>query len=176
MPPSSSDTTAASGRAAAEPTRTTSAAGKRAALGYSAATSTGAHASVSSVQHLAERALLIPVGASLVVRDDLVSTVRGFATRYVTRAGLEREFKRYERRGGVARSRLERSLRRRRNRIERELRQRRSRMERSVRQNRRRVEREVRTVRKDLGKRSDIVTARVEKLVSDAQELIGSIQ
>jgi hypothetical protein len=111
-----------------------------------------------------------------VVRDDLASTVRGFATRYVTRSGLERELRRYERRGGAARHRFERNLRRRRNRIERELRQRRNRMERAVRQNRRRVEREVRTVRKDLGKRSDMVTARVEKLVSDAQELIGSIQ
>jgi hypothetical protein len=131
---------------------------------------------VASVQDLAERVILIPVGASLIVRDDIVSTVRGFATRYVTRAGLERELKRYERRGGVARNRLERNIRRRRKGFERQLRSRRNRMERAVRQNRRRVEREVRTVRKDLGRRSDMVTARVEKLVSEAQELIGSIQ
>jgi hypothetical protein len=150
---------------------------KRASSGYSAAaTSTRPQASIANVQHLAERAILIPVGASLVVRDDIVSTVRGFATRYVTRTGIERELRRYERRGSVTRNRFERSLRRRRNRLERELRQRRNRMERAVRQNRRRVERDVRTVRKDLGKRSDIVSARVERLVSNAQELIGSIQ
>ena len=170
MPTPNADTTTG-----ARTTRAT--ATKRASSGYSAAaTSTRPHATVATVQHLAERAILIPVGAGLSVRDDLVSTVRGFATRYVTRAGLGRELKRYERRGGVARNRLERGMRRRRNRLERELRQRRNRMERAVRQNRRRVEREVRTVRKDLGKRSDIVTARVEKLVSNAQELIGSIQ
>jgi len=139
-----------------------------------AANSTRPESTVSNVQHLAERALLIPVGAGLVVRDDIVSSVRGFTTRYVTRAGLERELKRYERRGGVARNRLQRNIRRRRRRMERELSQRRNRMERAVRQNRRRMEREVRTVRKDLGKRSDMVTARVEKLVSDVQELIDS--
>jgi hypothetical protein len=138
--------------------------------------STQPQTTVANVQHLAERVILIPVGASLIVRDDIVSTVKGFAARYVTRAGLGRELKRYERRGGVARNRLERNITRRRRRVERQLRTRRNRMERAVRQNRRRVEREVRTVRKDLGRRSDMVTARVEKLVSDAQELIGSIQ
>jgi len=147
------------------------------ATGRSPATNTTRpQTTVASVQHPAERVMLIPVGASLVVRDDIVSTVKGFATRYVTRGGLERELKRYERRGGVARNRLERDIRRRRKGIERQVRTRRSRMERAVRQNRRRVEREVRTVRKDLGRRSDMVTARVERLVSEAQELIGSIQ
>jgi hypothetical protein len=140
------------------------------------ASSTRPQTAVRQVQHLAERAILIPVGAGLVVRDDIVSTVRGFATRYVTRAGLERELRRYEKRGGVVRTRLERRIRRRRKGIERELRTRRSRMERAVRQNRRRMEREVRIVRKDLSRRSDMVSARVEKLVSDAQELISSIQ
>ena len=172
------ETTAATGATGSTgaPGTTGAAGAKRASSGYSAAaTSTRPQASVSHVQHLAERAFLIPVGASLVVRDDFVSTVRGFATRYVTRAGIERELRRYERRGSITRNRFERSLRRRRSRIERELRERQNRMERAVRQNRRRVEREVRTVRKDLGKRSDIVSARVEKLVSNAQELIGSI-
>ena len=42
-----------------------------------------------------------------------------------------------------------------------------------MRQNRRRFEREVRSVRKDLERQSGLVGARVEKLVSDAQGLIG---
>ena len=69
-------------------------------------------------------------------------------------AGVERELKRYERRGATARNRLERQVRRTRTKFERELRQRRTRVERTVKQNRRRLEREVRPVRKDLEKQS----------------------
>ena len=122
---------------------------------------------------LAERAVLVPVGASLLARDNLVSTVRGLATKYRTRTGFERELKRFERRGATARNRFERQVRRTRTRFERQLRQRRSLVERTLKQNRRRVEREVRSVRKDLEKQSGIVSARVEKLVSDAQGLIS---
>jgi hypothetical protein len=118
--------------------------------------------------------VLVPVGASLLARDNLVSTVRGLATRYRSRTALERELKRYERRGATARNRFERQMRRTRTRFERQARQRRSVVERTVRQNRRRFEREVRSVRKDLEKQSGIVSSRVEKLVSDAQGLISS--
>ena len=139
-------------------------------------TSSSAHATtrVGQVQQIAERAVLVPVGAGLVARDNLVSTVRGLATRYRTRAGVERELKRYERRGASARNRLERQVRRTRTKFERELRQSRTRFERTVRQNGRRFEREVRSVRRDLGKQSGFVSARVERLVANAQELISS--
>jgi F0F1-type ATP synthase membrane subunit b/b' len=120
---------------------------------------------VEQAQVLAERAILVPVGASLLVRDNLVSTVKGFATKYRTRAGLERELKRYERRGATARNRFERQVRKQRTKFERELRQRRNRVERTVKQNRRRLEREVRSVRKDLEKQSGQLTSRVEKLL-----------
>jgi len=118
--------------------------------------------------------VLVPVGASLVARDNLVSTVKGFATKYRTRAGVERELKRYERRGVTARTRFERQVRKTRTRFERELRQRSRRVERTVKQNRRRFEREVRAVRKDFEKQSGIVTSRVERLVSDAQGRMSS--
>lgn len=116
--------------------------------------------------------MLVQVGAGLLARDNLVSTVKGFATKYRTRASLEREIKRYERRGASARNRFERQVRRTRTRFERELRQRRGRLERSVKQNSRRVEREVRSVRRDLAKQP--IGAQVEKLVANAQELISS--
>ncbi len=128
---------------------------------------------VDQAQVLAERVVLVPMGASLLVRDNLVSTVKGFATKYRTRASLERELKRYERRGAAARNRFERQARRTRTKFERELRQRRSRVERTVRQNRRRFEREVRAVRKDLERQSETLTSRVEKLVSEAQGRIS---
>ena len=118
--------------------------------------------------------MLVPVGASLMARDNLVSTVKGLATKYRTRASLERELRRYERRGATARNRVERQVRRTRTRVERELRQRRTRVERTVKQNRRRFEREVRSVRRDLEKQSGVVGARFEKLVTEAQQLLNS--
>ena len=118
--------------------------------------------------------MLVPVGASLLARDNLVSTVKGFATKYRTRTSFERELKRYERRGVTARNRFERQVRRTRTRVERELRQRRSLVERTMRQNRRRLNREIPSVRRDLEKQSGAVSARVERLVSDAQGLLSS--
>ena len=129
---------------------------------------------IALVSEYAERAALVPVGASLLVRDNLVSTVRDLGTKYQTRASIERELKRYERRGSTARNRFERQVRRSRTSLERQLRQRRNQVQRTVKQNRRRVEREVKSVRKDLEKQSGIVGARVEKLVSDAQGLLSA--
>lgn len=138
-------------------------------------TSTQPRTTVGKAQQLAERAVLVPVGAGLLARDNLVATVKGLAVKYQTRTGFERELKRYERRGVSARNRFERQVRRARTRFERQLRQRRSVVERTVRQNRRRFEREVRSVRKDLTRQSGLVGTRVEKLVSDAQALINQI-
>jgi hypothetical protein len=132
-------------------------------------TSTQPKTPVGQVQELAERAVLVPVGASLLARDNLVSSVKGIATKYRTRANLEREIKRYERRGATARNRFERQVRKTRTKFERELRQRRSRVERTVKQNRRRFEREVRSVRKDFEKQSGLLSSSVEKLVNGGQ-------
>ena len=101
-------------------------------------------------QVLAERAVLVPVGASLLVRDNLVSSVKGLATRYGTRASVERELKRYERRGASARNRFETQVRRTRTRFEHELRERRTSVERTV-------------------------GAQAGKLVSGAQERLSSL-
>jgi|SRR5947209_506275 len=146
----------------------------RRASSRSTTTSTQPRTTAGQVQLYAERAVLVPVGASLVARDTLVATVAGLVGKYSTRSAVERELKRYERRGASARNRVERQMRRSRTRFERQVRQRRSVIERTVRQNRRRFEREVASVRKDLGKQSGMVGARVEKLVTDAQSLIGS--
>jgi hypothetical protein len=139
----------------------------------SATTPTKPQTPIEQAQQIAERAVLVPVGASLLARDNLVSTVKGLSTKYSTRAGLEREIKRYERRGATARNRFERQVRRTRAKFERELRQRRTTVQRTVKQNRRDFERQVKSVRKDLEKQSGVVTARVDKLVSDAQGLIS---
>jgi hypothetical protein len=153
--------------------RKTTAASKSASTNYTS--STQPKTPVEQVQQIAERVVLVPVGASLVARDDIVSTVRDLTSKYRTRAGVGRELKRFERRGATARNRFERQVRKTRTRFERELRQRRSRVERTVKQNRRRLEREVRSVRRDLEKQSGVLTSRVEKLVSDAQERLSTV-
>jgi hypothetical protein len=155
-------------------TRKSTAARKPAARKSAASTtSTQPKTQVEQIQQIAEQAVLVPVGATLLARENLVSTVKGLATKYSTRASLERELKRYERRGATARNRFERQVRKTRTRFERELRQRRSRVERTVKQNRRRLEREVRAVRKDFEKQSTVVGDRAQKLVSTAQERLG---
>lgn len=128
---------------------------------------------VGQAQETAERAVLVPLGVSLVARDNVVSTVQGLTTKYRTRTGVERELRRFERRGATARNRFERQVRRTRTKFEREMRQRRNVVEKSVKQNRRRLEREVRQVRRDLEKQSSSVTQRMEKLVSDAQGMLS---
>ncbi len=149
-------------------TRATSSANTR-----STTTSTQPRTPVAQAQVIAERAILVPVGAGLLVRDNVVSTVRGIASKYRTRAAFERELRRYERRGVTARNRFERQVRRNRARFERELRQRRTRVERTVKQNRRRLERDVRSVRRELERQSGLVST-VEKLLSTAQERVSS--
>ncbi|MBV9047100.1 MAG: hypothetical protein JOY58_02460 [Solirubrobacterales bacterium] len=149
-------------------------AGTRKTITTAGSTAPHARTPVEQVQDLAERAVLMQVGAGLLARDNLVSTVKGLAARYSTRSGFERELKRYERRGASARGRLEREARRTRTRVERELRQGRTRVERTVAQNRRRLEREVRSVRSDFGKQSEQMSTRVERLVANAQELLSA--
>ncbi len=139
-----------------------------------ATSSTQPKSRYESAQVIAERAVLVPVGASLLAGDNLVSTVKGFATKYRTRSNFERELKRFERRGATARNRFEREVSRARTRVEREMRQRRSLIENTMRQNRRRLGREITSVRRDLEKQSGTVGARVERIVANAQGLIGS--
>ena len=150
--------------------RTPASAGTR----TSGATSSTSRTASRTTTTLAERAVLVPVGAGLLASDNLVSTVKGFASKYRTRTSFEREIKRYERRGVTARNRFERQVRRARTRVEREMRQRRSLVEKTMRQNRRRVNRELSSVRRDFEKQSGAMGARVERLVANAQGLIGS--
>jgi electron transfer flavoprotein alpha subunit len=85
---------------------------RKATTSRSTATSAAPKPPVAQVTDLANRALLVQVGAGLQVRDDVVSTVRDLATKYGTRSGLERELKRYEKRGAAARNRFEKQVRR----------------------------------------------------------------
>lgn len=110
----------------------------------------------------AERAVLIPVGAALVARDTLVETAQGFSTR----TGVERELKRFERRGNTARNRALRQAKRTRTRVERELRKSRTQATRLVKRNRRQVEQQVKRSRRDFERRADQLVDQVQTQVS----------
>jgi hypothetical protein len=103
------------------------------------------------VSELAEKAVIVPIGASLIVRDDLTTALRKLQKKYTTSAGLEKELTRFEKRGARARNRFEKQ----------------------VRAQRKVFERELRARRKGFEKQHGAVTARVEEIVSAAQGLIG---
>jgi hypothetical protein len=74
---------------------------------------------------LAERAVLIPVGAALIARERVASSVGDVISIYSSPTRTQTQLRKFERRGATARNRLEREVRKTRTRIERELRQRR---------------------------------------------------
>jgi hypothetical protein len=122
----------------------------------SAARSVAPKSPVERVQSYAEKAVVIPVGAALVARDNLVSTVEDLRGRYATRdkaqRTIEADLKKFERRGTRARKD-----------IEREVKKARTRLERTLRQNRRRAQRRATSARKD----ARLAGARVENIVQN---------
>ena len=80
----------------------------------------------------AERAVLIPVGAALIARERVVSSVSDTISSYSSASKAQAQLRRFERRGVTARNRLEREVRKARVRVERELRQRRRSIESTV--------------------------------------------
>jgi hypothetical protein len=119
----------------------------------------------------AEKAVLIPVGAALIARDNVVETAKGFQTR----TGVERELKRFERRGYTARNLTLREIKRTRTRVERELRQRRTQATRLVRRNRRQVEQQVKRSRRDFERNVNGLQTNAEKLVDRVQEQVTTV-
>jgi hypothetical protein len=122
---------------------------------------------VQQVQAVAERAVLVPVGAALTATDRVTGTVADLAKTYGTRAKaqrrIERDVKRFERRGTTARNRVEREIKKTRNRVERELRQRRNSAARTVKRN-------------PVTSRVDDVVATGQKTVAETQErVVGAI-
>jgi hypothetical protein len=79
----------------------------------------------SSNTSYAERAVLIPVGAALIARERVVSTVNDTVSAYSSGSKAQAQLRRFERRGETARKRIEREVRKARVSVERELRKRR---------------------------------------------------
>jgi hypothetical protein len=116
----------------------------------------------------AERAVLIPVGAALIARDRVVSTVSDTLSAYSSPARTQQQLRRFERRGVTARNRLEREVRKARVRFERELRQRRRRIETTVNKRRRAFESTV----SDIEGRTDSLARNGSDLANRVQERV----
>jgi hypothetical protein len=120
---------------------------------------------VNQVQQLAEKLVLVQVGAGLTVRDNVVTTVKGIRETVADPSVvIQRRLTRYEKRGATARNRFERQVRTTRKRFERDLRQRRT-----------QVRGDLRLARDDISRQSGALGSRVERIVSDAQHRIGSV-
>jgi hypothetical protein len=105
----------------------------------------------------AERAVLIPVGAALIARDRVLTSVNDTISRYSSTSKAQAQLRRFERRGTIARNRIEREVRKTRVRVERELRQRRRKIEKTVEE------------------RRDAVTKNSSELANRVQERILSL-
>ena len=73
----------------------------------------------------AERAVLIPVGAALLARERVVSSVTDTISTYSSPTKAQSQLRKFEHRGSAARTRMEREVRKTRTRVERDLRERR---------------------------------------------------
>jgi hypothetical protein len=115
----------------------------------------------------AERAVLIPVGAALIARDRVVSSVSDTISTYSSTSRAQQQLRRFERRGATARNRLEREVRKARVRVERELRQRRRVIESTV--------SDIDGRRERITKNSGELANRVPELANRVQERILSL-
>jgi hypothetical protein len=141
---------------------------KRETREAAAAQTRAAKATAVEGRTVVERAALVYVGATLEARDRVFGLATGLVDRYGSRAAAEREvnkdLRRFERRGTTARNQLERDVRKARTRLERAVRTRRREAESLVRRNRTAAEREA-------SRRTSIVSARLADGVATGAKL-----
>ncbi len=132
---------------------------------------TAATQTVGVVGDYAERAVLIPVGAALIARDRVVSSVSDTLSSYSSSTKAQAQLRKFERRGATARKRLEREVRKARVRVERDLRQRRKAIEKSYSG----TINEFENRRERITKNGSDLANRVPELASEVQERILSL-
>ena len=130
-----------------------------------------ARESAGVVGDYAERAVLIPVGAALIARERVVTSVSDTVSSYSTPSKAQAQLRKFERRGATARKRLEREVRKTRVRFERDLRQRRKNVERTVNE----AVRDIEKRRDAIAKNGSELTNRVPEFADQVQERILSL-
>ncbi len=131
-----------------------------------------ADSTVDVVGVYAEKAVLIPVGAALLARDSLTATATDVRD-YVQKTSVDKELKRFERRGTTARRTVEREVKRARTKAERELRTRRRKVERvatPVRSFRADLDKSAATLRDDVTALTKDVAVQTTRVTSSAQK------
>jgi hypothetical protein len=142
----------ATSRASATATRTRTTAAKEAAE-----TQAVVKTRIEQAFDIAEKSLVVPIGATLVTRDRVKAAIDELRATYSTRKKTEAMLKRFERRGSSALKPLVGDAKKTRERVERELRY-----------GRDRISKDVRIIVKDLepvAKNVELVSARVENAV-----------
>lgn len=129
--------TAPKSAARAKTTKRTTASTSRASNSSASAKRSAQAVKSGTVTSYAERAVLIPVGAALIAREQVLARVNDTLDNYATPSKANAQLRKFERRGNTARNRLEREVRKTRVRVEREIRQTRGRVEREVRRRQR---------------------------------------
>jgi hypothetical protein len=132
---------------------------------------TAARETAGVVGDYAERAVLIPVGAALIAREKIVSSVSETITTYSSGTKTQAQLRKFERRGVTARKRLEREVRKARVRVERELRQRRKNIETTLSD----TVSEIDGRREKIVKNGSEIVNRVPEFATQAQERILSL-
>lgn len=133
------------------------------------------HGAVSIVATAAERAVDVPVGAALVIRERIEDAIEPWSTDVKRerelkslRTQVTRELNKFERRGGQARRKANQRVRSTRTRVQREVKSRRREVEKAVKENRREVEKAVKENRTkaetQLKKAAEVVQERVPVL------------
>jgi len=156
--------TRAANRGAAARTTTARKAQATAARGRTNAAKTAADAKnemqtpLSRAAGVAEKVVLVPVGAALIAREEVVATFEDLRSSYGTRTRARQELRRFERRGSSAVKGIERDAKKTRTRVERDLRQRRARLEKEL----KRVDAELKGVTEPVKKNVELAGARLE--------------
>ena len=162
-------------------TTTKKAAPKTAAKAKSATTKTrgraGAKPKAAAKQSHSrvERAADLQVGAVLVARDTVIDAIEELRTMVGSRKGAEKQLKKVEHRGSVARSKAEREVRQASARIEREIKRNRTRIEREFRNFRKDADKQLRSVRSDVTRQADVVSGRVQDAVAPIVEQVSKV-
>ena len=153
--------TRAANRGAAARSTTARKAKASAARGRTSAAKTAADAKneiKTPLGRATDKVVMVPVGAALIARDEVVATFEDLRSSFGTRAKVKQELNRFERRGSSALKGIERDAKKTRTRVERELRQRRARLEKEL----KRVDQELKGVTEPVKKNVELAGARIE--------------
>ena len=117
--------------------------------------------------------MLIHCVPALTATDRLSELTREYTSPQTAQGRLERDIKRFERRGTTARNKVDRELKKTRTRVERELRRRGTRVQRVVDGSRNRVGRQGKAAQNQVSAQVDLVSARVDDAVTTGQKVVS---